>query len=74
MVVKKVYKFKTNNKNVTFPSQFGLGSISNKFNYSDAEEVSLKENAYDFSVDFDAIDKSDILDIHKYLMVKNIIK
>ena len=29
---------------------------------------------YDFSLDYDAIDKSDILIIHKYLMVKNDIK
>ena len=26
---------------------------------------------YDFSVDYDAIDVDDILDIHKYLMKKN---
>lgn len=26
---------------------------------------------YDFSVDYDAISKSDILSIHKYVMVKN---
>ena len=74
MVVKKVYKFKTSSKNVNFPSQFCLGSISNKFDYSDAEEVSLKGNEYDFSVGFNAIDKSDKLNIRKYLMVKNIIK
>ena len=26
---------------------------------------------YDFSVDYDAVDVDDILDIHKYLMEKN---
>ena len=26
---------------------------------------------YGFSVDYNAIDKSDILNVHKYLMVKN---
>ena len=26
---------------------------------------------YDFSVNYNALDKSDILNIHKYLMVKN---
>ena len=35
------------------------------------EEISLKGNAYDFSVDYDDIDKSTILNIHKYLMIKN---
>ena len=29
---------------------------------------------YDFSVDYDDVDKSDILNIHKYLMAKNNIK
>ena len=67
-------KFKANNKNVNFPSQFCLGSISNKFDHVDAEEVSLKGNVYDLSVDYNTIDKSDILNIHKHLMVKNNIK
>ena len=29
---------------------------------------------YDFSVDYNSIDKSDILNIHKFLMTKNNIK
>ena len=36
--------------------------------------VSLNRNMYDFSVDYNSIDKSDILNIHKYLMTKNNIK
>ena len=57
---KKIYKIKANN-NTNFPSQFHLGSIiSNKIDYADAEEESLKRNVYDFSVDFDAVDESDI--------------
>ena len=40
--------------------------------YPDSEEVSLKGNVYNFSVDYDAINKSDVLNIHKYLMTKNI--
>ena len=31
-------------------------------------------NVYNFSVDYNTIDKSDILSIHKYLMTKNNIK
>ena len=46
-------------------------ALSNKFDYVDSEEVSLKRNLHDFSVDYDAIDKSNILNIHKYLMNKN---
>ena len=48
--------------------QFYLGSISNTFDVS--EEASFK-NVYDFWVDYNAIDKSNILNTHKYLMVKN---
>ena len=72
---KEICKFKASNKNVNFTTQFCLGSISNKFDYeAEAEfeaEVSLKGNVYDLSIDYKVIDKSDILNIHKYLMNKN---
>ena len=32
-----------------------------------------KGNVYNFSVDYDAIDKSERLNIHKYLMLRNIL-
>ena len=67
---KEIYKFKASNKNVNFPSQFCLGSTSNKFDNVESEEASFKGNVYDFSVDYGAIDKSNILNIHKYLMIK----
>ena len=35
------------------------------------KDISLKGHVYDFSVDNSGIDKSEILSIHKYLMVKN---
>ena len=35
------------------------------------KKTGLKGYVYDFSVDYDAIAASDILDIHKYLMKKN---
>ena len=41
--------------------KFCLRSISSIFDYIEAEEVSLKGNMCDFSVDYDAINKSDIL-------------
>lgn len=69
---KKIYEFKENNKNVNFPSQFCLRSVFKKSDM--VEEVSVKGNVYDFSVDYDANDKSDILHIHMYLMVNNSIK
>ena len=71
---KEIYKSKADNKNVHFSTQFCLGSISNKSDAVDSREVSLKGNVYDFSVDYNVIDKYDILNIHKCLMVKNNIK
>ena len=37
-------------------------------------EVSLNGNVYKFSVDYNSINKFDILTIQKYLMIKNNIK
>ena len=36
-----------------------------------SREVSLNGNMHNFSVDYNSIDRSDILNIHKYLMNKN---
>ena len=71
---KEIYKFTADNETVKFPTQFCLGSISNEFGAAEFTEVSLQGNVYDFSMDYIAIDKSDILNIHNYLMVKNSIK
>ena len=48
--------------------------MSNSFGAVESRDVSLKGNVYDFSVNNNAIDKSDILNIHKYLMIKNNVK
>ena len=71
---KKIFKFKTENKNVDVPTQFCLWNISNGFSATESREVTLVANVYDFSVDYNSVDKSDILNIHKYLMVKNSMK
>ena len=59
---------------LTFLLNFCLGSISNGFGYDDSEEVSFNRNAYDFLVDYDPIEKSSILYIHKHLVGKHNIK
>ena len=66
-------KQRQSNKNVNFPSQYCLGSISNKFESEEveSEDVSFIGNLYDFSVDYDVIDKCNISNIHKYLMIEN---
>ena len=61
-------------KLLNFPTQFCPGSTSNEFCNTEFEEVSLNGNIYDFSLDYNSIDKSDILHIHKYLMTKNNMK
>ena len=71
---KEIFNFKVNNKNVNFLTQFCLGGISNWSSASDSREVTLNGNVYHFSVDYNSIDKSDILYIHKYLMIKKNIK
>ena len=68
---KEICWFKANNDGVNFPSQFCLGSICKKFSYTEAEEVSLKGNVYDFSIDYGSIAADDIVDIYKYLIQKN---
>ena len=71
---KKVFKFKANKKNVNFPTPFRQGSISVGFSTTDSRDVSLNGSVYDFSFDYNSIDKSDILNIRKYIMTKNNIK
>ena len=63
--------FKTYNKIVNFSTEFCLRSISNEFGATESQEVSLKGNMQYFSVNHNAIVKSDIWNIYKYLMVKN---
>ena len=62
---KEIIKFKADNKNVNFPTQFCLESISDGFSATQSREVSLNGNVYDFSVYYNSIDKFDILNVHK---------
>ena len=56
------------------PTQLFLGSMSKQFDYVQSEEVWLKENVYDFPVSYSAIDNSETLNVHEYLMFNNNIK
>ena len=51
-----------------------LGSICNEFHALESKEPYLNGNVYDFSVDYNFVDKSGILNINKYLMTKNNLK
>ena len=69
-----MFKFKANNKNINFSTQFCLESISNGFSASESREVYLNGNVQDLSVNYNSIEKSDILNIRKYSKTKNNIK
>ena len=60
---KEIFKYKADNKNVNFPTQFRIGNISNELSATESREVSLNGNMHDFSVDYYSIDKSDLLNI-----------
>ena len=67
----KSLSWKPATKAWTFTTQFCFGNIPNDFRATESKEVYLNENVYHFSVGYNSIDKSDILNIHKYLMTKN---
>ena len=51
-----------------------LGNISKDFCVDCMKKIGLNGYVYDFVVDYNAIVVDDILDIHKYLMKKYVIK
>ena len=63
---KEIFKFKADNKNVDFATQFFLGIISNGFSVVESRQVYLNGNVFDFSVDYNSIDKFEILNICIY--------
>ena len=56
---KEILKFKADDKNVNVSIQFFLCSISKGFGETESREVFLKASVYDFSVIYNAINKSD---------------
>ena len=66
----EIIKFKAKDSEIT-SYQLCLGNISKDRSIDKMKKTSLQGYVYDFSVDYDAIEVSDMLDIHKYLMEKN---
>ena len=66
----EIIKFKAKDADITAYPLY-LGNISRDWAVDNLKKTGLKGYAYDFSVDYDAVAVSDILDIHKYLMKKN---
>ena len=53
------------------PNNLCLGNVSKDFSASNMKKTGFNGHIYDFSVDYDAIDVDDILEIPKYLIKKN---
>ena len=67
---KEICKFTAKDSEIN-PYELCLGNISKNWSIDNMKKSSLQGYAYDFSVDYDRILVSDILDIHKYLIKKN---
>ena len=65
-----ITKFKAKDSEIT-ASPLCLGNISKDWSVDNMKKIRLKGYVYDFSVNFNSIAVSDILDINKYLMKKN---
>ena len=64
-----IYQIKAKNSELKlYPSC--LDNILKDFTVDNMKKTGLNGYEYDFSVDYNAIDISDIMDIHKYVMNK----
>ena len=66
----EIIKFKARDSEIT-PYPLCLGNISKDWSVDNMKKIGLKGYVHDFSVDYDAIAVSDILDVYKYLIKKN---
>ena len=66
----EIYKFKVKDSEIV-ASPLCLGNISKDWSVDNMKKTGFNGYVYDFSVDYDATDIDDIVDIPKYLMKKN---
>ena len=66
----EIIKFKAKDSEIN-SYELCLGNISKDCSVDNMKKTSRASFVYDFSVDYDAIVVSDVLNIHKYLMEKN---
>ena len=69
----EIHKFKAKDSEIV-ATPLCLGNVSKDYSVDNMKKTGLNEYVYDFSVDYDAIEFDQILNIHKYLMEKNNIK
>ena len=69
----EIYQFKAKDSEINaVPLCFG--NVQKDFSADNMKKIGLYRYVYDFSVDYDSIDVSNILHIDKCLIVKNNIK
>ena len=66
----EIIKFKANDSEIV-ATPLCLGNITKEFSDDNTKKTGLNGYVYDFSVDYDTVAVSNILDIHKYLMKNN---
>ena len=66
----EIIKFKAKDSEIV-PYSLCLGNISKDWTNDHLKKTRFNGYIYDFSTDYNAINKSDLSDIHKYLMKKN---
>ena len=66
----EIIKFKGKDSEIA-ATPLCLNNIMKEFSEDNTKKTGLNGYIYDFSVDYDAIAVTDILEIHKYLMKKN---
>ena len=66
----EMYKFKAKDSEIV-ASSLCLGNISKDWSKDNMKRTGFNGYVYDFSIDYNATDVDDILDIHKDLMKKN---
>ena len=69
----KIHHFKAKDSEIKkYP--LCLGNISKNSSVDNMKKTGLNGYVYDFGVDFNSVDTSNIINIHKYLMKKHGIK
>ena len=65
----QIYKFKAKYSEIV-AAPLCLGNISKGWSIDNMKKTGFNGYVYDFSVDYDATDIDDMVDIHNYLMKK----
>ena len=65
----KIYQFKVKDSEIRLYPLF-LDKISKDFTVNNITKTGLNGYVYDFPIDYNTIDVSDIVEVHKYILKK----